>query len=98
MFEPLESLLRKEFYKGALSEQEEEKKNDLINRYWEIQCPRGYPCRPNTCSFSKPIDWLGYRGYTSLKDCLNKMRSGKKAKHLDAFKADWARQQGHYNG
>jgi hypothetical protein len=104
IFQPLHDLLKK------LSDSELTAKNDknelvnLLNEYWDIECPEDNACTANTCSFAKPIDWVEYHGYTCLADLIYRynyeddgVMELKDRKAIDPLDAPWARRNGHYN-
>jgi hypothetical protein len=104
LFVKIQKYLLKLSDETHLSKSEDKELRSLLDEYWNIKCPEGKDCLPNTCSFASPISWVEYHGYTSLGELLwyfeyegvKKLKLNNKSS-IDTLDAYWARRNGHYN-
>jgi hypothetical protein len=75
----------------------------LLDQYWNVDCPEGATCRPNTCRLAKPEDWIAHHGYTCAGEMLLYFEYEevtvlkiKERKSIDALDAHWARRPGNF--
>ena len=105
LFHEIEKLIKKLSDCKQLSNTEEKRLRDSLDKYWEIECPEnGKFCLPNRCSYKNLEAWTEPYGYENMAELLHyfeytdgKILKIKKKKSIDIMDAHWRRRSGHYS-
>ena len=104
LFDSIERLLKKYIHEENIDKDEIKELANLLERYMEIECPKGMQCVASACSFGRAVEWVTFHGYTNLGELIDKLIHSIKSgsafgdkKSIDAIDAWWAKRPGHYN-
>ena len=92
------SLMEDLYEHERLSKADTARLKKALDEYWMIECD--HECRMPFCKFQRPVDWIEYKGYTSLADLLNNFEYELQIKPIEQGAAgDPLRtsRPGHYN-
>lgn len=71
LYEPICGYLLKISDGEKLNSGDDKALRHLLCQYWATSCPEDNPCRPNTCLFARPENWIAFHGYESALDLLD---------------------------